>query len=358
MMDVIARSDSDEAMAGRPEEVSPAARSPRRSWRRRLAMTRVVCLALTSAAMLSDAGALAQSYPNKPIRMVVGFPPGGGNDLLARTVSPKLSELLSQPVVVDNKPGAGGNVAAEFVSRAAADGYTILVMSSSHPIQKLLKPSLAYDPIADFTPLARLAQYSYILVINPSVKARNVKELVALAKAQPGKLNFVSSGNGSGSHLVGELFRIATSTDMTHIPYKGGAQAITDLVGGRVEMMFSPIPAVMGHVKSGKLVVLATTGSKRSEALPDVPTVGESGFPKFSASSWYGIVGPARIPPAVSDVLNKQINVVLQEPDVKARLAHEGAEAAPMTREGFAHLIRSDHEKWGKVIAATGIKGD
>jgi tripartite-type tricarboxylate transporter receptor subunit TctC len=319
---------------------------------------KLLCVGLASLCAMAALETPAQTYPNKPIRMVVGFPPGGGNDLLARTVSPKLSELLSQSVVVDNKPGAGGNVAAEFVSRAAADGYTILVMSSSHPIQKLLKPELSYDPIADFTPLARLARYSYILVIHPGVKARSVKELVALAKAEPGRLNFVSSGNGSGSHLVGELFKIATSTDMTHIPYKGGAQAITDLVGGRVEMMFSPIPAVMSHIKSGKLIVLATTGSRRSQALPDVPTVAEAGFPGFTASSWYGVVGPAKMPASVSDLLNKQINVVLQAPDVRERLANEGADPAPMTREQFAQLIRSDHQKWGKVISATGIRGD
>ena len=318
----------------------------------------LICIALAGASLMSAGHALAQTYPNKPIRMVVGFPPGGGNDLLARTVSPKLSELVGQSVVVDNRPGAGGNVAAEFVSRATPDGYTILVMSSSHPIQKLLKRDLKYDPIADFTPLARLAQYAYILVIHPGVKARNVKELVALAKAEPRKLNFVSSGNGSGSHLVGELFKIATSTDMTHIPYKGSAQAITDLVGGRVEMTFSPIPAVTGHVKAGRLVAVASTGSERSRVLPDVPTIAESGYPKFSASSWYGIVGPARIPPAMSDILNRQINAVLQEPDVKERLAQEGAEPAPMTREAFVQLIRSDHEKWGKVISATGIKGE
>jgi tripartite-type tricarboxylate transporter receptor subunit TctC len=315
-------------------------------------------MVLALASVGSAGAASAQTYPIKPLRLVVGFPPGGGNDLMARVVSPKLSERLAQPIVIDNKPGAGGNVAAELVSRATADGYTILVMSSSHPIQKLLKPSLSYDPIADFTPLARLAQYAYILVIHPGVKARSVKELVALAKAEPRKLNFVSSGNGSGSHLVGELFKVGTGTDMTHIPYKGSAQAITDLVGGRVEMTFSPIPAVMGHVKSGRLLVLASTGPKRAQALPDVPTIAESGFPKFSASSWYGIVGPAKIPLSVSDLLNKQINVVLQEPDVKERLAQEGAEAAPMIREDFVKLIRSDHEKWGKVISATGIKGD
>ncbi len=320
-------------------------------------MTQCVIAALAALAPVM-AQAQAQVYPNKPIRFVVGFSPGGGNDLLARTVGPKLGELMSQSVVVDNKPGAGGNLAAEQVSRAAPDGYTILMMSSSHPIAKLLKPELTYDPIADFTPLARLAQYSYILVINPGVKARTVKELVALAKAQPGKLNFVSSGNGSGSHLAGELFKIATATELTHIAYKGGAQAITDLVGGQVQMMFSPIPAVMGQVKAGKMVVLAGTGSQRSQALPDVVTVAEAGFPSFTASSWYGVVGPAKIPGAVADVLNKQINAALQAPDVRERLTGEGAEPAPMTRGEFAQLVLADHEKWGKVIQATGIKGD
>ena len=314
--------------------------------------------ALSVAALSASTPAYAQTYPSKPIRFVVGFPPGGGNDLLARTVGPKLSEIMSQTVVVDNRPGAGGNLAAEQISRAAPDGYTILMMSSSHPIQKLLKPELGYDPIADFTPLARLAAYSYILVIHPSVQARSVKELVALAKAQPGKLNFVSSGNGSGSHLAGELFRIATATDMTHIAYKGGAQAIADLVGGRVQMMFSPIPAVMGQVKAGKMVVIAATGSQRSQTLPDVPTVVESGFPNYTVSSWYGVVGPAKIPAAVADTLNRHINRALDDAAVKTRLAGEGAEPAPMSREQFAQLIRSDHEKWGKVIQATGIKGD
>ena len=319
---------------------------------------KLIGIALATASFMHAGQAPAQSYPMKPIRMVVGFPPGGGNDLVARTIGPKLSDALSQSIVVDNKPGAGGNVAAEFVSRAPADGYTILIMSSSHPIQKLLKPELGYDPIADFTPLARLAQYSYILVMHPGVKARSVKELVALARAEPRKLNFVSSGNGSGSHLVGELFKIATATDMVHIPYKGGGQALIDLLGGRVELMFSPIPAVMGHVKSGKLVVLASTGGKRSQALPDVATISESGFPAFTASSWYGIVGPARLPSVVANTLNRQINAVLHAPDVKELLAKEGAESAPMTREEFVQLIRSDHQKWGKVISLTGIKGD
>lgn len=321
-------------------------------------MNRIATTAILAAACLPAGTAFAQAFPAKPVRFVVGFPPGGGNDLLARTVGSKVAELAGQPVVIENRAGAGGNVAAEFVARAPADGYTILMMSSSHPIQKLLKPELTYDPIADFTPVARLAAYAYILVINPAVAARNVKELVGLAKAKPGTLNFVSSGNGSGSHLAGELFKIATATDMTHISYKGGAQAITDLVGGRVQMMFSPIPAVMPQVKAGKMVVLASTGSQRASALPDVPTVMESGFPNFTAASWYGVVGPAKVPAAAADALNRQFNTALAAADVKERLAAEGADPAPASREQFAELIRSDHEKWGRVIRQTGIRAD
>ncbi len=325
----------------------------------RTALNRAVIGTLVALPLVAASHqAMAQAYPTKAIRFVVGFPPGGGNDLLARTVGAKLSEVVSQSVIVENRAGAGGNVGAEYVSRQAADGYTILMMSSSHPIQKLLKPELTYDPIADFTPVARLAAYSYILVINPGVQARNVKELVGLAKAKPGALNFVSSGNGSGSHLAGELFKIATTTDLTHISYKGGAQAITDLVGGRVQMMFSPIPAVMPQVKAGKMVVLASTGNQRASALPDVPTVMESGFPNFTANSWYGVVGPAKLSVAIADTLNKQINVALQAADVRERLVGEGAEPAPATREQFVELIRADHDKWGRVIRQTGIKGD
>jgi tripartite-type tricarboxylate transporter receptor subunit TctC len=319
-------------------------------------MTQCVIAAL---AALTPVMAQAQAYPNKPIRFLVGFTPGGGNDLMARTVGPKMSEQFNQPVVIDNKPGAGGNVAAEFVARAPGDGYTILVMSSSQPIAKLLKPDLNYDPIADFTPLGRLSEYAYLLTINPAVKARSVKELVALAKAQPGRFNYASPGNGSGSHLVGELFRIGTGTDITHIPYKGAGPAITDLMGGQVQLMLVPAAAaIMGQVKSGKLLALATTGTRRASALPDVPTVAESGFPNFSAASWYGVVGPAKIPAAIADTLNRSINSALQAADVKDRLATEAVEPAPQTREQFMQLIRSDHEKWGKVIQATGIKGD
>ena len=323
---------------------------------RRRQITKFAAAAVTALAL--SPAAHAQTYPTKPIRFIVGFVPGGGNDLLARTVGPKMSEQLNQPVVIDNKPGAGGNVAAELVARAPGDGYTILVMSSSHPIAKLLKPELTYDPIADFTPLGRLAEYGYILVVNSEVKARSVKELVALARAEPGKLNYATPGNGTGSHLAGELFKIGTGTDIAHIPYKGAGPAVTDLMGGRVQMMFPAAAAVMGQLKSGKLIAIATTGTRRASALPDVPTVAESGYPNFSAASWYGVVGPAKIPAAIADTLNKSINGALQGADVKERLATEGVEPAPLTREQFVQLIRADHEKWGKVIAATGIKGD
>ena len=303
-------------------------------------------------------GAAEQVFPSRPIRFVVGFAPGGGNDILARNIGHKLSEQVGQPVVIDNRPGAGGNLGAELVARAQPEGYTILMMSSSHPIQGLLKSGLPYDPITDFTPLALLASYSYLLVTYPGLEARNVKELVALAKARPGQLNFVSAGNGSGSHLAGELFRYAVSIELTHVPYKGTAQAITDLVGGRVQLMFSPMPAVITQVKAGRLRVLAVTGTKRSRIVPDVPTVAESGFANFEVSPWYGVLGPARMPAATAATLHRQITNALQAPEVKERLAAEGAEPAPSTREQFMRLIRAEFDKWGKLIKQTGIRAD
>lgn len=300
----------------------------------------------------------AQQYPSRPIRFVVGFAPGGGNDLLARAVGQRLAERLGQAIVIDNRPGAGGNVGAEAVARALPDGHTILMMSASHPIQRLLKPRLAYDPIADFTPISRLATYSYLMVVPPGLAARSVKDLVAQAKAGPTPLIFVSSGNGSGSHLAGELFKVAVGIDMTHVPYKGTAQAITDLVGARVQLMFSPMPAVIGHVKAARLRALATTGARRSALLPELPTVIESGFANFEVSPWYGVLAPARVPPAIVAVLNQNITAVLASAEVRQQLLAEGAEPNASAPEQFARLIRDEHEKWRAVIARTGIRVD
>jgi tripartite-type tricarboxylate transporter receptor subunit TctC len=316
-------------------------------------------LAALTLAMISFAGTAAdQKFPSKSIRFIVGFAPGGGNDLLARTVGQKVSEQVGQTVIVDNRPGAGGNLGAELASRALPDGYTILMISSSHPIQGLLKSGLKYDPMADFTPLALLATYSYLVVTPPSLEARTVKELIALAKSRPAQFNFVSAGNGSGSHLAGELFRIATGTELSHVAYKGTAQAITDLVGGRVQLMFSPMPAVIAQVKAGRLRVLAVTGSKRTPLMPEVPTVAESGVANFQVSPWYGVMGPARMPPVVSAALNRQFSEALKAPEVKDRLSSEGAEPAPTSREEFVRLVRAEYDKWNKVIKQTGIRAD
>lgn len=300
----------------------------------------------------------AQGYPSRPIRFVVGFAPGGGNDLLARTVGQRLAERLGQSIVIDNRPGAGGNVGAEHVARATTDGHTILMMSSSHPIQKLLKPRLPYDPIADFTPISRLASYSYLVVVHPSLPARNVKDFIAHAKATTSPLIFVSSGNGSGSHLAGELFRIAAGIDMTHVPYKGTAQAITDLVGARVHLMFSPMPAVLGHVKALRLRSLAMSGTRRSTLVPDLPTVAESGMPSFEVTPWYGVLAPARVPREIAAALNQQIQQVLGSPEVKQQLLAEGAEPNGSSLEQFAKLIRDEHDKWREVITRNGIRVD
>jgi tripartite-type tricarboxylate transporter receptor subunit TctC len=312
--------------------------------------------ALSLFTTLGDA--YAQRYPSRPIRFVVGFAPGGGNDLLARTVGSRLSERLGQAIVIDNRPGAGGNVGAEHVARATPDGHTILMMSSSHPIQGLLKPRLPYDPIADFTPISRLASYAYLVVVHPSLPARSVKDFIAHAKATPAPLIFVSSGNGSGSHLAGEIFRIAAGIDMTHVPYKGTAQAIADLVGARVHLMFSPMPAVLGHTKAGRLRALAMSGARRSSLLPDTPTVAESGLPNFEVTPWYGVLAPARVPREIANMLNQQIQQVLGSPEVKQQLLAEGAEPNGSTLEQFAKLIRDEHEKWREVITRTGIRAD
>jgi tripartite-type tricarboxylate transporter receptor subunit TctC len=304
------------------------------------------------------ATAAAPAFPARPIRFVVGFAPGGGNDLLARIVGQKVSERLGQQVVIDNRPGAGGNLGAELAARSTPDGHTILMMSSSHPIQGLLKHRLPYDPIADFAPISRLATYSYLLVVHPNLPARSTKELVAAAKSASPAMIFVSSGNGSGSHLAGELFKSVAGVDLTHVPYKGTAQAITDLIAGRVQLMFSPMPAVIQHVRAGRLRVVAFTGSRRSAQLPDVPTVAESGIAQFVVSPWYGVIAPARVPPAVVATLNRHINDVLKLPEIEQQLRSEGAEPSGSTPQEFARLIRAEHDKWREVIARTGIKVD
>ena len=301
-----------------------------------------------------DAGA----YPTKPIRLLVGFPPGGGNDALARVVGPRLAEKLGKPVVIDNRPGAGGNLAAEMTARAPADGYTILIASSTHPIAHLLKKGLPYDPQKDFAGVSQLVVYRSLLVVYPGFSGKTVKDLIALAKAKPGQLNFVSSGNGTGSHLAGELFKIAAQVDMTHVAYKGGAQAALDLVAGRVETMFSPLVPVLAHIKSGRLRPVAVTSLNRSRLLPELPTISDAGVPGYEFVSWYGILAPAAAPRPIVARLNKALNEVMQQPEVTERAQAEDMDVMDSTPAQFDQVRRAMVAKWEKIIKATGIEAN
>jgi len=298
----------------------------------------------------------ATVYPTKSIRLVVGFPPGGGNDAVARLFSQKFSERFGQSVVIDNRPGAGGNLAAEMVAKSAPDGYTILVVSSSHPIQGLLKKHLSYDPIADFSSVAQLVHYRSVLVTHPSVGTANVRELIAQAKAKPGQLNFVSSGLGTGSHLAGELFRYLSGVNITHIPYKGTAQATTDLMGGRVQMMFTPTLAVAQHVQAGRLRALGVTSVKRSRVLADLPTLHEAGVTGYEFGAWYGILGPARMAPAAVKALHAESTRALQLADVKERLNVEDLDAANATPAQLDDIRKSELVKWTKIVTQLNLK--
>lgn len=308
---------------------------------------------------LCATGAGAQNlagYPGKSIRFVVGFPPGGGNDAMARLFGQKFSERFGQSVVIDNRPGAGGNLAAEMVAKAAPDGYTILVVSSSHPIQGLLKKHLSYDPIRDFASVAQLVHYRSVLVTPPSSGAANVRDLIAQAKAKPGQLNFVSPGVGTGAHLAGELFRYLTAVNVMHIPYKGTGQALTDLMGGRVQMMFAPILAVSQHVQAGRLRALGVTSVKRSRVLTDVPTLAEAGVKGYEFGAWYGILGPARMAPAAVNALHAETQRALQAPDVKERLNVEDLDAANATPAQLDDIRKGELAKWTKIVNQLGLK--
>lgn len=302
--------------------------------------------------------ATPSAYPTKPIRFVVGFPPGGGNDALTRVIAPKLSDKFGVPVVIDNRPGAGGNLAAQLTAVAPADGYTILMISSSHPIQRLLKKGLPYDPIKDFSGVAQLVVYRSLLVTFPGFPAQTVKDIIALAKAKPGQLNFISSGNGTGSHLAGELFKTAAQVQMTHVTYKGGAQALVDLTAGRVEMMFSPLVPVLAHLKSGRLRGVAVTSTNRSRIFPDLPTIAEAGLPGFEFVSWYGVLAPAGAPSDVIARLNAAMNEIMRSPDVTERVHSEDMDVINRTPKQFDDVRKEMVVKWTKVVEQTGLVAD
>jgi len=303
--------------------------------------------------------AQAQAWPSKPIKWVVPFAPGGTTDILARTVGEKLAVALGQPVIIENKPGAGGGVGAEFTAKSAPDGYTIMGGTiSTHAINASLYKSLPYDPVKDFVAITLIARVPNMLVINPSVPAKDVKELIALLKANPGKYSFASSGNGTSQHLSGELFKSMSGTDMQHIPYKGSPPALQDVVGGQVAMTFDNITTALPLAKAGKLRALAVTTAKRSSVAPEVPTLAESGLPGFEVGSWQGVFAPAGTPPEIVKRLNAEIVKALNMPDVRDKLSGLGAEIVADSPEEFSALVKAEVAKWADVVKKSGAKVD
>jgi tripartite-type tricarboxylate transporter receptor subunit TctC len=299
--------------------------------------------------------AWAQTYPTRPVRLVVGFPPGGGTDITARLIGQWLSERLGQQLVIENRPGAGSNIATEGVVRAAADGYTLLLVSAAHAINATLYDRLNYNFLRDIAPVAGVIRVPNLMEVNPSLPPRSVPEFIAYARANPGKVNYASGGNGTAQHLAGELFKIMTGVDMVHVPYRGDAPALTDLIGGQVQVMFGNMPSSIEHIRAGKLRPLAVTTAARSEALPDLPPVGDF-IPGYEASTWQGLGAPGNTPAEIVDKLNKEINAALSDPTIKARLADLGGTVLSGSPADFGRLIADETEKWGKVIRAANIK--
>ena len=303
--------------------------------------------------------AQAQTYPSKPVKIIAGFPPGGAADLLARVVADKLSALLGQTFVVENRPGAGGTIGADAVAKAAPDGYTLLLgAAASQTIAPAIYKSLPYDAAKDFKPVALVATIPVTLVVHPSVAANNVRELVAVMKAASAPMQYASSGSGAIPHLAGELFQLSQGVKLVHVPYKGAPLAMSDLLSGRVQLMFDNLPTVLAHIRSGKLRALAVAGAKRARALPDLPTLAEAGVPNAEVGSWFGVLAPAGTPDAIVGALTREIGKALAADDAKGRLDAMGAEPTYLTPEEFARLIRADTEKWARLVKATGAQAD
>jgi tripartite-type tricarboxylate transporter receptor subunit TctC len=301
--------------------------------------------------------ARAQAYPTRPVRLVVGAPAGGGFDIVARLMGQWLSERLGQPFVIDNRPGAGGNIGTEAVVRAPSDGYTLLLVTAASAINVTLYEKLSFNLSRDIVPVAGIADVPEVMVVNPSLPAKTVPEFIAHAKANPGKLSMASGGNGTPSHVAGELFKMMTGTNMVHVPYRGLSPALTDLLGGQVQVAFGGLPSSIEHIRAGKLRALAVTTATRSEALPDIATVGEF-VPGYEASMWYGIGAPRNVPAEIVDKLNKEINAALADPKMKGRLADLGGTPLLGSPADFGKLIAEETDKWGKVVKFAGVKAD
>ncbi len=300
--------------------------------------------------------AFAQDYPNKPVRIIVPFGAGGPADIYARVVAQRLSEPLAQQVIVENRPGAGSAIGTDAVAKAAPDGYTLLMISNTHTINETLNTKLPYNLLRDFAPITQVNVMPNVLVVSPAMAVNSVKELVALAKSKPGKLNYASSGPGTPYHLAAELFKSMTGTDIIHIPHKASGEARASVLGGQVEMMFDSLPTTVQQIKTGKLKGLAITSVRRSPLLPDMPTVAEAGVPGYEADLWLGLVAPVGTPAAIINRLHAETVKILQRPDVRANFAQQGTETIGSTPAQFAAVLKQDVEKWGKVVKSSGAK--
>jgi tripartite-type tricarboxylate transporter receptor subunit TctC len=317
-----------------------------------------MAVVLVFLASMIGVGALAQSYPDHPITLVVPYAAGGGNDVLARLVAERMSKSLGQQIVIENRGGAGGTIATRQVAKSAPDGYTLLIATSSLAINPSLYPNVGYDPRKDFAPVGLIASSSNVVLVHPSVPASSIAELIALAKASPGKLNFASTGSGSSVHLAAELFASMAGIKLTHVPYRGSAPALTDLLGGHVDIMFGTLPPSVGLVRQGKLRALAVTGPQRSSALPELPTVAEAGLPGYEAVLHYGLVAAAGTPQPIIDKLNTALRAALAEEALQQRLAVEGAEPLPSRPEEYAADIDREEIKWSRIVRESGAKGE
>jgi tripartite-type tricarboxylate transporter receptor subunit TctC len=313
-------------------------------------------LLLGSLLAVTLATGFAQTYPSKPVKLIVPFGPGGFTDVVARILGQKLSTAMGQQFVIENKPGAGSVIGTDFVAKSAPDGYTLVMVSTTHVISPWIYKNLPYDPIKSFTVVSKLVDSAYVLLVNPKVPARNVKEFIALAKAAPDTIHYASSGNGSSQHLMGGLFVSMTGAKLTHVPYKGSSGAMTDLVGGVVESSFAGVPNALSQLPQGRLRALAVTTAKRIPQLPDVPTMEEAGVPGYEASVWLALLAPAGTPRDIVNKLNAEVAMAMNSPDTKKALYNAGVEVSPSSPEAMSEYMVQEMERWGKVVKETGIK--
>jgi tripartite-type tricarboxylate transporter receptor subunit TctC len=301
--------------------------------------------------------ASGQAYPTKPVRIVDAFPPGGGSDVVARLIAPKLTEAWGQQVLVENRGGAGGTIGAEHALRSAPDGYTVLIATGSYSVNPSVY-KLPYDPVNDVTVIGQTAEGPFVAVVHPAFPVKSIKELIALAKSKPGAIDYASTGTGGITHLVMEYFKLTAGVNLTHIPYKGTGPAVTDLLGGQIQVMFAASAPVMPHVRSGRLRALAVTGPKRVAAAPELPTVIEAGVPGYDATLWYALLGPKNLPKEIVTLWNTEVNRIVQLPDIRERLASGGLEPSPGTPDAFAAILKRDVARWAKVVKQAGIRLD